>query len=155
MGITHKITQCNIFKCVMNASKNSIQILGYQISLNKSPYIEFFLLWRLERSDLQGRFYHAKQTPQHTQGKDTHAYRWKENQNRVELWQCWQQKGFYLQIILLLQVRINRNVITNELGLIWKCSHNKKSAAKSFGKVHMWNKNQWETLVWGKIMQNG
>lgn len=37
MGITHKITQCNIFKCVMNASQNPIQILGYQISLNKSP----------------------------------------------------------------------------------------------------------------------
>lgn len=37
MGITHKITQCNISKCVMNASQNPIQILGYQISLNKSP----------------------------------------------------------------------------------------------------------------------
>ena len=37
MGITHKIAQCNIFKCVMNASQNPIQILGYQISLNKSP----------------------------------------------------------------------------------------------------------------------
>lgn len=37
MGITHKITQCNILKCVMNASQNPIQILGYQISLNKSP----------------------------------------------------------------------------------------------------------------------
>lgn len=56
----------------MNASQNPIQILGYQISLNKSPHIEFFLLWRLERSSLQGRFYHAVlQTPPHTEEKAT------------------------------------------------------------------------------------
>lgn len=66
-GLHTKITQCNIFKCVMNASQKPIQILGYQISLNKSPHIEFSLLWRLERSGLQGRFYHATQTPRHTQ----------------------------------------------------------------------------------------
>lgn len=35
-GLHTKITQCNIFRCVKNASQKPIQILGYQISLNKS-----------------------------------------------------------------------------------------------------------------------
>lgn len=32
-------------------------------------HIEFFLLWRLERSSLQGRFYPTMQTPQRTEGR--------------------------------------------------------------------------------------
>lgn len=95
MGITHKITQCCIFKCAMNACKNPIQIPGYQISLNKSPCIELCLLWRLERSGLQGRFYQTVQTPQHRRREAKMGQQWQQRrfnlQSESEYEEMWQQ----------------------------------------------------------------
>lgn len=85
MGITHKITQCNIFKCVMNASQNPIQILGYQISLNKSPTLSSSSF-----EDLRGPVCRAGFTTpcRHlsTQKRRLLMARWRERVTRAGRW---------------------------------------------------------------------
>lgn len=96
MGITHKITQCNIFKCVMNASQNPIQILGYQISLNKSPTLSSSSF-----EDLRGPFCRAGFTTpcRHlsTQTRRLLMARWRESPESEEV--RWQSQTLFVNYL--------------------------------------------------------
>lgn len=121
MGITHKITQCNISKCVMNASQNPIQILGYQISLNKSPTLSSSTFEDLRGPVCRAGFTTPRRHLSSTQRRGLGERRGWEKESIAVLLQWWQHKCLYLHINLELIAshKINRGVSINKIGLIF------------------------------------